>query len=71
MALYKKDYKLEKAERLIDSLNNSEERDLIKYYIQKKDDRIEWQNKRLKEYQEFFNIMSSFLPQKNIIYGNK
>jgi hypothetical protein len=62
MALYIPDYKLQKAKKLIDSLDNSEENELIKYYILKKDEWIEEQNKRLKEYQEVFDKMSKFLP---------
>ena len=70
MTLYRPDYKLEKAKNLIDNLDNSEENELIKYYIQKKDDYIEKQNKRLKEYQEVFDKMGKFLPNgKPTVYG--
>ena len=34
MALYRPDYKLQKAKELIDSLDNSEDNELIKYYIE-------------------------------------
>ena len=70
MALYRPDYKLQKAKKLIDSLDNSEENELIKYYIQKKDEWIEEQNKRLKEYQDVFDKMGKFLPSgKPTVYG--
>lgn len=70
MAFYRPDYKLQKAKKLIDSLDNSEENELIKYYIQKKDEWIEEQNKRLKEYQDVFDKMGKFLPSGNpTVYG--
>lgn len=70
MALYRPDYKLQKAKKLLDSLDNSEDNELIKYYIQKKDEWIEEQNKRIKEYQEVFNKMSKFLPSgRPTVYG--
>ena len=68
MALYKPDYKLEMAEKLINSLDNSENNELIKYYIQKKDEWIEEQNKRMKEYQEVFDKLSKFLPNTRPTY---
>ncbi len=64
MAIYRPDYKLEKAKKLIDSLDKSEENELIKYYIQKKDEWIEKQNKMLEEYQEVFDKMGKFLPRR-------
>lgn len=70
MALYTPDYKLIKAKKLIDGLDNSEDNELIKYYIKKKDEWIEEQNKRLKEYQEVFDKMSKFLPGSTpTVYG--
>ena len=36
MALYRSDHKLKEAKDLIDSLDDSEENELIKYYVQKK-----------------------------------
>ena len=70
MALYKPDYKLQKAKKLIDSLDNSEHNELIKYYIQKKDEQAKQQNKIIKEYQEFFDKMSKFLPSvRPTVYG--
>ena len=61
MAVYRPDYRLQKAKKLIDSLDNSADNELIKYYIKKKDEWIEQQDKRLKEYQEVFDKMSKFL----------
>ena len=70
MAFYRPDYKLQKAEKLIGSLDNSEDNELIKYYILKKDEWIEEQNKRLKEYQEVFDKMGKFLPNgRPTVYG--
>lgn len=70
MAYYKPDLKLEKAKKLIDSLENSEENELIKYYIQKKDEWIKQQNERIKEYQDVFNKMDKFLPsRKSNVFG--
>ena len=70
MALYKPDYKLQKAKKLIDSLDNSEHNELIKYDIQKKDEQAKQQNKIIKEYQEFFDKMRKFLPSvRPTVYG--
>jgi len=68
MAFYKPDYKLQKAKKLIDSLDNSEENELIKYYIQKKEEWIEEQNDRLKEYRDFFDKLDRFLPNRNPVF---
>jgi len=69
MALYRPDYKLQEAKNLIDSLDNSKENELIKYYIQKDKERIEKQNEQLKEYRDWFNKLDQFLPNKNQVYG--
>lgn len=71
MAIYRPDYKLEKATKLVKTLTNENERDeLIKYYIEK---HKEWHDKdkeRLKEYQEVFDKMSKFLPSgRPTVYG--
>ena len=65
MALYRPDYKLQKAKKLIDSLDDSEENKLIRYYIQKKQDWIDEQDKKLKEYRDFFDKLDRFLPNRN------
>jgi len=62
MAFYRPDYKLQEAKKLIDSLDDSEENELIKYYIQKKQDWINEQDKKLKEYRDFFDKLDRFLP---------
>lgn len=64
------DYKLQKAKKLIDSLDDSEENELIKYYIQKKQDWIEEQNKELKEYRDFFDKLDRFLPNRNPVLNS-
>ena len=66
--LYKRDYKYEEAKKIIDSLDDSKENELIKYYIQKKEDWIKEQNDRLKEYHDFFKMLDHFLPNRNPIY---
>jgi hypothetical protein len=64
MALYRPDYKLQEAKKLIDSLEN----ELIKYYIQKKQDWIDEQDKKLKEYRDFFDKLDRFLPNRNPVF---
>ena len=68
MALYRPDYKLQEAKKLIDSLDDSKENELIKYYIQKKQDWIDEQDKKLKEYRDFFDKLDRFLPNKNPVF---
>lgn len=69
MAIYRPDYKLQEAKKLIDSLDDSKENELIKYYIQKDKEWIEKQNKQLKEYRDWFYKLDRFLPNKNQVYG--
>ena len=69
MALYRPDYKLQEAKKLIDSLDDSKENELIKYYIQKDKEWIEKQNEQLKEYRDWFEKLDRFLPNKNQVYG--
>jgi len=61
MANYTPDYRLQEAKKLIDNLDDSRENYLIKYYIQDKDNWIESQEKRLKEYHDWFTRLSRFL----------
>tara|TARA_R100001086_G_C11837889_1_gene258331 strand:+ start:239 stop:448 length:210 start_codon:yes stop_codon:yes gene_type:complete len=68
MALYIPDYKLQEAKKLIDSLDDSKENELIKYYIQKKEDWIKEQDERLKEYIDFFDKIDRFLPNRNPVF---
>jgi FAD/FMN-containing dehydrogenase len=69
MALYRPDYKLQEAKKLIDSLDGSKENELIKYYIKKDKERIEKQSEQLKEYRDWFDKLNRFLPNKNQVYG--
>lgn len=55
MAYYKPDYKLLEAQKIITELDDNEVNNLIKYYIKDKEDYIKKQNKKLDEYQDFFN----------------
>lgn len=61
MAIYRPDYKLREAKELIESLDDSKENELIKYYINKKKEQIKAQNEQLKEYSEWFNKLDGFL----------
>ena len=69
MALYNPDYTLIKAKELIDSLDNSEDNELIKYYIEDQQRRIKKLDESLSEYREWFIKLDRFLPNKNIVYG--
>jgi len=69
MAIYIPDYKLQEAKKLIDSLDDSKENGLIKYYIQKDKEWIEKQNEQLKEYRDWFEKLDRFLPNRNQVYG--
>jgi len=63
MAFYKPDYKLEKAAKLIADLDNSEESELIRYYIKSKQDYIDKLHKQIDEYQSFFRTLHRFTKQ--------
>jgi len=67
MAHLKLDYKLEKAKKVIEKLDDSEESDLIRYYIKSKDDFIKSQREQIKEYTDFFDLLDRFLPNRNTI----
>jgi len=69
MAIYRPDYKLKKAKKLIDNLDDSKENELIKYYIKKDKELIEKQNEQLKEYRDWFNKLDRFLPNNKQVYG--
>jgi len=70
MARYRPDHKLAKAKNLIESLDDSEESELIKYYIQDLEKDIKKQSGQLSEYRDFFRKLSGFLPNSNIVYGS-
>jgi hypothetical protein len=70
--LYKEDYKYSEAKKLIESLSNDNDRDvLIMYYISKQKEIILKRDKKIAEYQEVFNLMGKFLPNngKSTVYG--
>lgn len=70
MAVYRPDYKYQDAIKLIKNLDDSKENELIKYYIKKQDDHIKKQDEKLKEYQDFFDTMNKFLPnRRSVVYG--
>lgn len=69
MAFYRPDFKLEEAKKLLESLDNSEENELIKYYIQVQKSTIEEQNKKLAEYYNWFKKLDEFLPNRNPVLG--
>lgn len=70
MSIYRPDYKIVKAIKLIENLDNSEESELIKYFVISQNKMIEEQNKQLKEYQDVFNMIGKFLPNtKPTVYG--
>ena len=65
MAIYKTDYKLKEAKKLIENLNDSKDNELIKYYIQKKEEHIDKQDEQLKNYRDWFKKLDYFLPNNN------
>lgn len=69
MALYRPDYKLIEADKVLKELDPSiKENELILYYIDDKNKRIEKLREEIKEYQEFFKQLDKFLPNKNPIF---
>lgn len=69
MAIYRPDHKLREAKEYVEKLDNSKESDLIRYLIEKKDEQIERQNEKLKEYADFFDKLDKFLPNRNPVLG--
>jgi hypothetical protein len=65
MAVLYPDYKLDKASKYIKTLDDSETSEMIKYFIQKKDEIIERQREQLKEYQDIFDKIGKFIPYNN------
>lgn len=61
MAHYSPDYELRKATKLIESLDDSEDSKLIRYYIGKQEEWSQKQEKKLKEYRDFFDKMRYFV----------
>ena len=68
MALYRPDYKLQEAVKVVENLDDSEQSVLIKYLINDKNDTIEKQRGKLDEFYKFFNLLDRFLPNKNQVY---
>jgi len=66
MARYRPDFKLQEAKEVIDNLDDSEDNELIKYYIKKQEERIEKKDDKLREYRDWFDKLDRFLPNKNI-----
>lgn len=69
MALYKPDYQMQEAKKLIETLSDDPNNILIKYYIEKQQETINDQRKSLKEYRDWFVKLDRFLPNKNMVYG--
>lgn len=69
MTLYRPDYKLIEADKVLKELDLSiKENELILYYIDDKNKKIEKLREEIKEYQEFFKQLDKFLPNKNPIF---
>ena len=79
---YTPDLKYEKSVKLIDyltkdkplprsygTINEEEMLDLLLYHIEKKNEHIEFQMKKMEEYQEVFNGIARFTNRGNTIYG--
>ena len=64
----KPDYKLKEANKVIANLDDSKESELIVYYINKKDEQIDSQKKRIKEYVQWFLTLNKFLPNHDKYY---
>lgn len=69
MAIYRPDYKMREASKIVSELGDSEKDEHIKYYIQKKQEQINKQDDELAEYRKFFKQMDRFLPNKNMVMG--
>ena len=69
MTLYTPNYKLRDAKIIIEGLDDSEESELIKYYIEDLEKSIKDKNSRLDEYYDWFKKLNRFLPNNNPIIG--
>ena len=65
--LSKKNYKLRKAKAYIDSLDDSENSNLIRYYISNKDNIIANYLKKNKEFRDWFKTLSKFIPGTKVL----
>ncbi len=61
MAYYKKDYKLAEAKKILEGLDQSRESELIRYLVSIKQERLDLQDKKIKEYRDFFDKLSGFM----------
>jgi len=68
MALLKENVRLNKATALIESLDDNEENNLIRYYISNQNSCIQEKDDKLREYDEFFRKLSQFLPNNHNIF---
>ncbi len=67
MAIYKPDYKLQEAIKIIKSLDTKDHRDEhIKYYISNMEKNMKNKDTEIKKYKDFFETLSSFLPFKKL-----
>ena len=57
---------MQEAKELIDNLDDSKDNELIKYYVKKKEELIKKKVDKLREYQDWFDKLDLFLPNKNI-----
>ena len=69
MALYKPDMRYLEAIKAVEKLDDSEESELIKYYIKKKEDYIKEQGEELKKYKDFFKQMNRLLPSNILTHS--
>ena len=65
MAIYRPDYQLEKAKKIINNLKKTEDNKLIKYYINSLEDLIKDRDEIISKYRDWFHQMDKFLPSKN------
>lgn len=69
--LYKPDHNLAKARKFIEEMPESEAKEHVDYLIKHLNDHIEKQSKKLNEYNDFFEKLNRFLPNRNVVYGGR
>lgn len=70
MAFYTPDFKYEDAMKIVESLDPNNERDAaLIYYIEKHKRWYDEQSALLKEYQDVFDKIDRFLPNRNPVLG--
>ena len=65
--ILKRDYELDRATKYIESLDNSDESKMIRYYITCKKNHIRKLSDKLKDYTDLFRMFNKLLPNKNIL----